>query len=173
MSNSRTTKALSALDHIATRILNNQWGTAEPWQGGDVVITPKALPPTVGGFYPDFRFVETPYVAELSWLFEQSRDAVWKLDGYGAWKEEFFGRLGNEADAIGNESPTARRAAAFASRHASRGYTEWCLNSTLLKECGLKCSRLTIESQMMIWSGSVRRQSPCETFFVNEGLQSE
>lgn len=71
------------------------------------MVTSKAPPPTVGGFYPDYRFVETPYVAELSWLFEQSRDAVWKLDGYGAWKEEFFGRLGNEADAIGNESPTA------------------------------------------------------------------
>ena len=104
MKSVKSTQALSALDRIAEKVMTNAWGSAEPWQGGDVVVTTKAPPPTVGGFYPDFRFVETPHVAELSWLFEQSRDAVWKLDGYGAWKEEVFGRLGNEADSLGHES---------------------------------------------------------------------
>jgi hypothetical protein len=36
-------------------------------------------------------------VKELSWLFEQLRDIFWNNEGYGAWKEEFFGRLGNVA----------------------------------------------------------------------------
>ena len=72
-------------------------GVAEPWQGADVVILEKAPAPSVGNFYPDPRFVETKYVKELSWLFEQLRNIFWNNEGYGAWKEEFFGRLGNVA----------------------------------------------------------------------------
>ena len=72
-------------------------GTATPWQGADVVILKKAPAPSEGNFYPDPRFVETKYVKELSWLFEQLRDIFWESEGYGAWKEEFFGRLGNVA----------------------------------------------------------------------------
>lgn len=72
-------------------------GTAPPWQGADVVILKKAPAPSVGNFYPDPRFVETKYVKELSWLFEELRDIFWNNEGYGAWKEEFFGRLGNVA----------------------------------------------------------------------------
>ena len=72
-------------------------GTAAPWQGADVVILKKAPAPSEGNFYPDPRFVETKFVEELSWLFEQLRDIFWKSEGYGAWKEEFFGRLGNVA----------------------------------------------------------------------------
>ena len=72
-------------------------GTAAPWQGADVVILKEAPAPSEGNFYPDPRFVETKYVGELSWLFEQLRDIFWNNEGYGAWKEEFFGRLGNVA----------------------------------------------------------------------------
>ena len=72
-------------------------GSAKPWQGADVVILKKAPAPSQGNFYPDPRFVETMYVEELSWLFEQLRDIFRKNEGYGAWKEEFFGRLGNVA----------------------------------------------------------------------------
>lgn len=72
-------------------------GTAPPWQGADVVILKKAPAPSVGNFYPDPRFVETKYVIELSWLFEELRDIFWHNEGYGAWKEELFGRLGNVA----------------------------------------------------------------------------
>jgi hypothetical protein len=72
-------------------------GTARPWQGADVVILKKAPAPSEGDFYPDPRFVETKYVKELSWLFEQLKEIFWNNEGYGAWKEEFFGRLGNVA----------------------------------------------------------------------------
>ena len=72
-------------------------GAASPWQGAYVVILKKAPAPSEGGFYPDPRFVETKYVKKLSWLFEQLRDIFWESEGYGAWKEEFFGRLGNVA----------------------------------------------------------------------------
>jgi hypothetical protein len=72
-------------------------GIATPWQGADVVILKKAPAPSEGNFYPDPRFVETEYVKELSWLFEQLRDIFSNNEGYGAWKEEFFGRLGNVA----------------------------------------------------------------------------
>lgn len=72
-------------------------GKSQPWQGADVVIVEVTPEPTVGGFHPDQRFVETENVAELSWAFEQLRDIFWKCEGYGLWKEEFFGRLGNVA----------------------------------------------------------------------------
>ena len=72
-------------------------GAALPWQGADVVILKEAPAPSVGNFYPDPRFVETKYVKELSWLFEKLRDIFGNNEGYGAWKEEFFGRLGNVA----------------------------------------------------------------------------
>ena len=85
------------ITRLKTKIQSNQIGSSESWIGADVVITEVAPPPTNGGFYPDPRFVETKFVKELSWLFEQLRDIFWKSEGYGAWKEEFFGRLGNVA----------------------------------------------------------------------------
>ena len=85
------------LHELLRRVEAGSIGTATPWQGADVVILEKAPAPSEGNFYPDPRFVETKFVEELSWLFEQLRDIFWKSEGYGAWKEEFFGRLGNVA----------------------------------------------------------------------------
>jgi len=84
------------IDEVAELVRSGAIGSEEPWQGADVVICQKAPPPT-RGFYPDPRFVETEFVAELSWLFVRLRNVFWKAEGYGAWKEEFFGRLGNVA----------------------------------------------------------------------------
>lgn len=92
MTDSQTRK----VDKIANLVRAGAIGSEKGWQGADVVICQKAPPPT-NGFYPDDRFVETEFVGELSWLFVRLRDVFWKLDGYGAWKEEFFGRLGNVA----------------------------------------------------------------------------
>jgi len=78
-------------------VRTNQIGTSKAWQGADVVVTKRAPSPSVDNFNPDPRFVETRFVGELSWLFEQLRDVFMKSDGYGLWKEEFFGRLGNIA----------------------------------------------------------------------------
>jgi len=82
---------------LQKKIADGKISSSSPWQGGDVVILDKAPEPSVGNFYPDPRFVETKFVGELSWVFEQLRNIFWKNDGYGAWKEEFFGRLGNVA----------------------------------------------------------------------------
>ena len=84
------------IDAVAELVRIGAIGSEEAWQGADVVICQKAPPPS-RGFYPDPRFVETEFVGELSWLFIRLRDIFWKLEGYGAWKEEFFGRLGNVA----------------------------------------------------------------------------
>ena len=85
------------IHELLRQVAAGSTGTAAPWQGADVVILKEAPAPSEGNFYPDPRFVETKYVGELSWLFEQLRDIFWKSEGYGAWKEEFFGRLGNRA----------------------------------------------------------------------------
>lgn len=68
------------------------------WGGADVCIVRKAPPKKQGGFYPDPRYVATQYPRELSWLFEELRDAFFAeklLDGCN--KIEFFGRLANTA----------------------------------------------------------------------------
>jgi hypothetical protein len=72
-------------------------GKALPWNGADVVVSKRAPSPSENSFYPDPRLVETKYVGELSWLFEQLKDIFLGRGGYGVWKEEFFGRLGNAA----------------------------------------------------------------------------
>jgi hypothetical protein len=85
------------IQNLLQKVEASNVGSATPWQGADVVILERAPAPSRGNFYPDPRFVETTYVKELSWLFEQLRDIFWNNEGYGAWKEEFFGRLGNVA----------------------------------------------------------------------------
>ena len=85
------------IQDLLTLVEAGSIGSALPWQGADVVILKKAPTPSEDNFYPDPRIVETKYVKELSWLFEQLRDIFSSNDGYGAWKEEFFGRLGNVA----------------------------------------------------------------------------
>jgi len=84
------------IDEVAQLVRTGAIVSEEAWQGADVVICRKAPPPS-HGFYPDPRYVETEFVGELSWLFVRLRDIFWNVDGYGAWKEEFFGRLGNVA----------------------------------------------------------------------------
>ena len=65
--------------------------------GADVVITSETSKPTEGGFYPDPRYVVTPFSHELSWLFEEMRDMFASfLDGCN--KIEFYGRLANMAN---------------------------------------------------------------------------
>lgn len=86
----------SEIDEVAEMIRNGLIGHEDAWGGADVVICRKAPPPS-HDFYPDPRFVETEFVGELSWLFIRLRDIFRELEGYGAWKEEFFGRLGNVA----------------------------------------------------------------------------
>ena len=86
------------LDRLASKIIHGQIEPVRPSQGADVVILEKApvLPP--GGFYPDPRFVVTPHVNALSWLFHALSRAFCRLDGYGYWKEELFGSLANAAE---------------------------------------------------------------------------
>lgn len=86
------------LDELGSKISHDHFGKSQPWQGADVVITDEPVSPSVGHFYPDPRFVVTVYVGELSWLFEKLVPIFSSEDGYGIWKEEFFGRLGNMAN---------------------------------------------------------------------------
>jgi hypothetical protein len=86
---------ISSLDVLAAKVSAGDIGSADAWGGADVIICEVAPEPTAAGFYPDPRYVETSHVGQVSWMFEQIRDIFWKQDGYGAWKEELFGRLGN------------------------------------------------------------------------------
>jgi len=92
-------KSVAQLEKLSSEIASGHVGrSSEPWQGADVVITEDLPVIQSDTFYPAPRFVVTEHVRELSWLFENARDAFKGLDGYGFWKEEFFGRLGNSAN---------------------------------------------------------------------------
>jgi len=91
-------KTIARLENISSAVASGKIGSAQPWQGADVVITEDLPVIQSDSFYPAPRFVVTKHVGQLSWLFEEARDAFIGLDGYGFWKEEFFGRLGNSAN---------------------------------------------------------------------------
>lgn len=90
------------VDKLSKRVLRREIGQEEPWQGADVKVlglvdtytNPK------GSFYPDDRLLRTIYIGEVSWLFVQLRNIFNTIEGYGLWKEEFFGRITNVANAF-------------------------------------------------------------------------
>lgn len=95
------------LDRLAAQVASNQIGTAKNWEGAGVVICAAPPRPTKPSFYPDPRYVVTSHADHVSWMFELLRDIFWSHEGYGAWKEEFFGRLGNVVQAQVTYDPQA------------------------------------------------------------------
>lgn len=85
-----------AIDRIAATVRRGEAGTEKPWAGAEVIICGQA-PKTSnsGDSRPGARYVETKFVGELSWLFNRLAEIFRNDRGYGGWKEEFFGRLGN------------------------------------------------------------------------------
>lgn len=85
-----------AIDQIASTVSRGGAGTEKPWAGADVIICEQAPKSSNSGHYlPDVRYVETKFVGELSWLFSRLAEIFSNDGGFGGWKEEFFGRLGN------------------------------------------------------------------------------
>ncbi len=87
----------NSLDNLGRLVAQEKWGISELWGGADVGIV--SVLPTIPSrdWRPDPRYVKTVHAPELSWLFEEVRDIFKAINGYGMWKEEFFGRLGNRA----------------------------------------------------------------------------
>lgn len=100
-------KILDDLDSLAKLVISGFTGKAQPWQGADVVVSNvlKLGNSEVKSFYPSPRFVITEYVGEVSWLFEKLAHIFANEENYGAWKEEFFGRLGNMANRVIGRNP--------------------------------------------------------------------
>jgi hypothetical protein len=104
-----TNNILEELDSLSKLVISGLTGKAQPWQGADVVVTNvlKLGDSEVDSFYPSPRFVITDHVGEVSWLFEKLARIFVSEENYGAWKEEFFGRLGNMANrVIGSDAKT-------------------------------------------------------------------
>lgn len=100
-------ETLTALRRLSEKVENDDFGASADWQGADVIITNSKQANLEGGFYPEPRYVITRHVEPLSWLFEQMRDIFQEVAGYGSWKEEFFGRLGNMANRFLAKNPDA------------------------------------------------------------------
>lgn len=64
----------------------------------DVAIVPEQPPAQPAGFYPEDRYVVTQHTEALAWLFRSFVGPFADVEGYGFWKEQLFGRLGNAAN---------------------------------------------------------------------------
>lgn len=93
------------IDGLNLQIASGDIQKAEQeWGGADVAIIPAVPERRPGGFYPEPRYVVTPFALELSWLFEKLRDAFGNaLDGMN--KIEFYGRLANAANRYLKHAP--------------------------------------------------------------------
>lgn len=113
-----TLTAREELRRLSDLVTAGDWGLAEAWGGAGVVIVDSAPVPVENAWFHDDLFVVTPYVRELSWLFERARDAVCDHDDYGMFKHEFFGRMGEAVNACGTEVPVTAHlnVALFAAR---------------------------------------------------------
>ena len=113
-----TLTAREELRRLSDMVTTGDWGLADVWGGAGVVIADSAPVPVENHWFHDDLFVVTPYVRELSWLFERAGDAVRDHDDYGMFKYEFFGRMGEAVNACGTEVPVTAHlnVALFAAR---------------------------------------------------------
>ena len=88
------------LDALTGELRQDRLGTwDQEWaRFADVAIVPEQPEPQPGGFYPEDRYVVTDHTRQLAWLFSRLVEPFSRIDGYGMWKEELFGRLGNAAN---------------------------------------------------------------------------
>ncbi len=159
------------LQELTNAILDGNFGESTYWQGADVVIDNKIHEKSVGNFYSDPRYVITPFAGELSWLFEALKPIFSTVEGYGIWKEEFFGRLGNMANRAKdlNKAETARdlllsvlHEAFSCAEEISQGHFQY-----LLVTSGNAIYQDLIEKAVL--SGSVS-ESSAEEFLRSQGL---
>ena len=166
-------KVIEELDSLSKLVISGLSGTAKPWQGADVVITNmlKLGNSEVDSFYPSPRFVVTDYVSEVSWLFEKLARIFANEENYGAWKEEFFGRLGNMANrVIGSDAKTTIIDIQLAILHESYAICEEIQSDT--HNYLLVTSGNTIYDDLIpraVNSGFVSLKE-AESFFKSKGL---
>lgn len=101
---SRDARSLTnRLDALATDLAGGRVQRSRLWGGADIVITTiPPVPRTGDGFYPEPRYVVTPFAFELSWLFECLRDCFAGMIDYVS-KYEFYGRLADAAERYGSD----------------------------------------------------------------------
>ena len=81
-----------------------EWGklprASKAWGGANVVVAKEPPSSNEEQFGSGPRYVLTPHVLEVSAVLEKLAQVAKKHPGFGVWKEEFFGRIGNAATAI-------------------------------------------------------------------------
>lgn len=94
-------KTIEELKRLNELIINKKFEKAKHlWGGADVAVVKEQPKTNPNGFYPDpFFVVSEKFSLEISWMFEQLRDAFYAenlIDGFS--KIEFFGRLARAAN---------------------------------------------------------------------------
>lgn len=84
---------------LADQLTDTDYGPGGEYRRfADVSIVRAAPESTRSRFYPEDRYLVTKHVDEVGWLFRELVDVFGKVDGYGVWKAELFGRLANAAN---------------------------------------------------------------------------
>lgn len=89
---------IEAVANLARRVLGGTVGSSDSYRFAGVRIVPIQPEPRPPGFYPEDRYVVTSHGAEVGWVFDELANAFGEAYGYGLWKDELFGRLGNAAN---------------------------------------------------------------------------
>lgn len=94
-------KTIEELKRLNEAIANDKIGMSKrSWYGAGIAVVKEQTKKHSEGFYHDPFFVESnKFSLEISWMFEQLRDAFYAEDLLDGWtKEEFFGRLARAAN---------------------------------------------------------------------------
>ena len=101
-----TSGLLSQLRDIGDQIKAGDIGKEKAWGGAGIIISDKAPEDdNADSWRSTPKYVVTPFVAELSWLFYKLRDTFGDYVDYVS-KYEFYGRLSKAADGYSASSDT-------------------------------------------------------------------
>ena len=103
-----TEQSLMTIRALAARIAEGDFPrrSGSHWGFADTLIAEKIPQAPVEDWRPAPRYFITPHAPNMAWLFSELAAGTRGLPGYGLWKEEFFGRLGNAGNSFTASEPT-------------------------------------------------------------------
>lgn len=101
--------SLMTLRSLAVRVANGEMERKPGRRYGfaSTLVTDHAEKPNPNRWGPPPRAFISPFPQEMAWIFSEVVGATNMLPGYGWWKEELFGRMGNAGNAYVEENPNS------------------------------------------------------------------
>ena len=97
------------LRSLAVRVASGDIGRKPGRRHGfaSTAVTDRAEKPNPNRWGPTPRAFISPFPREMAWIFAEVVKATNMLPGYGRWKVELFGRMGNAGNAYIQENPNS------------------------------------------------------------------